>query len=279
MKLLDKILARLSRDKAFAISKFFGNLIFEFPRIKSVSTENLRFCGFDESLGKEAVVNLLKCFFDFLKSKEYSEDFLESLFIVDEVKKREVLSTKGAILLTAHIGNWELFGAYFSVVSKGKLSVVAKPMKNEMVDRFINSLRESWGMKVIPTGRVTEIVRDLKNNRFVAILLDQRPKVKEGVLTSFLGRKTFTNKGVALISIKTGKPVIPAFCYLVGDRYEVDIFDPIHPDGKSIEELTQIYTSFIEKAVKKHPEQWFWAHRRWKNSPEFKEWKWKSSSL
>jgi KDO2-lipid IV(A) lauroyltransferase len=273
LKLLSNVLTPLSRDKLFRFSEVLGKLVYRFPRVKNVSEENLEFCNFSKAFGREAVVNLLKCFLDFMKSRDYSEDYLKSLFSVKEGKLKRVLSMDGAILLTAHIGNWELLGAFFSVISGGRLSVVAKPMKNPRVNEFINGLREFWRMKVIPTGKVLEVVKDLKRGRFVAILLDQRPKVKEGVLTDFLGRKTYTNKGAALLSLKTGKPVIPAFCYLSGSKYEVEIFDPIYPDGKSVEELTQIYTSFIERAVMKHPEQWFWVHRRWKNSPEFKRWK------
>lgn len=167
-------------------------------------------------------------------------------------------------------------GAFYSILSGGNLSVVAKPMKNWRVNNFINSIRQKWKMKVIPTGRVIEIVKDLKRGRHVAILLDQRPKVKEGVLTSFLGRDTYTNRGAALLSIKTRKPIIPAFCFVEGNRYVIEVGKPIQPAGKSVEELTQECTKVIEMAVKKHPEQWFWFHRRWKNSPEFKRWKEKS---
>ncbi len=164
-------------------------------------------------------------------------------------------------------------GALFSVLSDGKLSVVAKPMKNWRVDRLINSIRQKWGIKVIPIGNVIEIVKDLKRKRYVGILLDQRPKVKEGVLTNFLERETYTNRGAAILSIKTGKPAIPAFCFMEGDKYLIEVYEPIYPDGKTVEELTRGYAKAIEKAVRKHPEQWFWFHRRWKNSPEFKKWK------
>jgi KDO2-lipid IV(A) lauroyltransferase len=124
----------------------------------------------------------------------------------------------------------------------------------------------------VPTGARTAVLHELVRGRYVGILLDQRPKVRDGVLTTFLGRKTYTHKGVAVLSLKTGKPVVPAFCIVEGLRYRVKLFEPIYPEG-SVEELTQKYTSAIDSVVREHPEQWFWFHRRWKNSPEFLRWR------
>jgi len=260
----------LRRERALSLAKGLGSLLYHYPRIKNVCEENLKFTGFPLEIGKESFKNFLACATDFLKLPTYSFPFLKSLFHPVEPSK---VPEGGGILLTAHIGNWELMGALFSKLSGGKLSVVAKPMKNRRVDRLINSIRESWGIKVIPTGRGIEILRELKRGRFVGVLLDQRPKVKEGVLTTFLGRKAYTNKGAALLSIKSGKPAIPAFCFIEDGKYRIEVGQPIYPEGRSVEELTELYTAEIEKAVRKHPEQWFWFHRRWKNSPEFKEWK------
>ena len=261
---------KLSREKALSFARALGSIVYHYPRVKRVCEENLKFTGFPASIGKESVKNFFAFGADFFRLPVMTERELSSLFYPPPLSK---IPQGGGILLTAHIGNWELMGALFSRLSGGKLSVVAKPLKNEKVNGLINSIRSLWGIKVIPTGRATEIFKDLKRERYVGILLDQRPKVKEGVLTTFLGRKTYTNRGAALLSIKSGKPVIPAFCFLKEDgRYEIEVYEPIYPQGKSTEELTQLYTSAIERAVRKHPEQWFWFHRRWKNSPEFKEW-------
>ena len=267
------LIERVSREKAFKAGDILADIFYNYPRIKRVTEENLQFTGFPVKIGKESLRNFLRCSIDFVRSKNYSFEYLKGLF---KPVDPSVVPPEGGILLTAHIGNWELMGALFSVLSNGKLSVVAKPMKNWKVDRLINSIRQKWGIKVIPTGNIIEIVKDLKRKRYVGILLDQRPKVKEGVLTKFLERETYTNKGAAILSIKTGKPAIPAFCFMEGDKYSIEVYEPIYPDGKTVEELTQEYAKAIEKAVRKHPEQWFWFHRRWKNSPEFKKWKEKS---
>ncbi len=261
---------RLKREKAIALGQKLGSLLYNYPRVKRVSEENLKFTGFKLEIGKEAFKNFLAFSIDFLKLPTYTYQYLSSLFYPPQASK---LPEEGGFLLTAHIGNWELMGALFSKLSGGKLAVVAKPLKNKRVNRLINSIRESWGVRVIPTGKGLEILRELKRGNFVGILLDQRPKVKEGYLTTFLGRKAYTNKGLALLSLKTGKPVIPAFCFLEGEKYRIEIYEPIYPKGKTPQELTQLYTTAIEKAVRKHPEQWFWFHRRFKNSPEFKKWK------
>jgi len=261
---------RFSRETAFRIGDKATEVIYRYPRIKRITEENLLFTGLPLNIGKESLRNFIRCSIDFFRLPSYSPEYLKNLFKPVDLSK---VPKEGGILLTAHIGNWELMGALFSCLSGGKLSVVAKPMKNRRVNELINSIRKMWGIKVIPTGNALEIVKDLKRGRYVGILLDQRPKVKEGILTSFLGRQTYTNKGAAILSIKTEKPVIPAFCFIEDGKYVVKTYEPIRPENKSIEELTQEYTTAIEKAVKEHPEQWFWFHRRWKNSPEFKNWR------
>ena len=274
--LKEGFLKRVSRRQALSFGSYLAKILYTKTRAKKVSEENLRFVGFDISIGEKAFENFVRCSVDFLRSENYSFEFLDSIFSFrDEstVSIEELNSLNGGILLTAHIGNWELLGGWFSRVSGGRLSVVAKPMRNRKVDNLINRIRTQLGVKVIPTGKPVEILKDLKKGKFVAILLDQRPTEKEGVLLNFLGRKTYVNKGVAVLSVKTGKPVIPAFCYVEGERYSFEVHRPIYPEGRTVEELTSIYSSWIEKAVIKRPEQWFWIHRRWKNSPEFKRWK------
>jgi KDO2-lipid IV(A) lauroyltransferase len=269
LKLTVSGIQRLDRKRAFSIAGKLGSVLYNIPRVRGVCEENLRFTGFPEEIGRESFKNFLKASVDFFRMSKYSEEEIKNLFLpVDP----SVVPEEGGFLLTAHIGNWEIMGALFSILSKGKLSVVAKPMKNKRVDKLINGIRRRFGIRVIPTGKGIEIFKEIKRGNYVGVLLDQRPKVKEGVLTSFLGRKTYTNKGLALLSVKTGKPVIPAFCFLEGERYRIEVCEPIYPEG-SVEELTQKYTSAIERAVRRHPEQWFWFHRRWKNSPEFREWK------
>ena len=269
MKASLSFLQNVSRETAFKVGDALSNLAYNLPRIKRVTETNLRFTGHPTSIGIKSLQNFVRCSIDFFRSLKYPFEELSSLI---EECPLEKIPPGGGILLTAHIGNWELMGAFFSVKSGGKLSVVAKPMKNEKVNALINNIRQKWGIKVIPTGNVIEMVKDLKRGKYLGILLDQRPKVKEGILTEFLGRKAYTNKGAAVLSIKTKKPVIPAFCFITKDfNYRVEIGNPIYPENKSVEELTILYTKEIEKAVKKHPEQWFWFHNRWKNSPEFKE--------
>ena len=259
----------LSRERALKLAEIFGDLFYNLPRVKRVCEENLEFTGFERRIGKESFKNFLKAAVDFLRLPKYGEEELKGFFYpVDP----SCVPQGGGFLLTAHVGNWEIMGALFSVLSGGKLAVIAKPLKNPRVNRLVNGIRERFGIRVIPTGRTASVFREVKSGNYVGVLLDQRPKVKEGVLTEFLGRKTYTNRGLAVLSLKTGKPVIPAFCFMEGVKYRIEVYEPIEPKG-TVEELTRKYTKAIERAVMKHPEQWFWFHRRWKNSPEFKEWK------
>ena len=106
--------------------------------------------------------------------------------------------------------------------------------------------------------------------------MDQNFDWYEGVFVDFFGRKACTNKGMALLALKTESPVIPMFLVRERSRFKV-IFEPEVPlirtgdKTKDIEANTQQYNEVIEKIVRRYPEQWFWVHQRWKTKP-FQPW-------
>ncbi len=259
----------MKRERAFKLSKYLSEIIYTYPRVRKVTSENLSFTGFPKHYGKLCVENFLKCLVDFVKSRDYSNKALKDMF---EISGTENIPKNGCIFLTAHMGNWELLGGFFSRITGKELYVVAKPMKNRFVDNFINDIRKGLGLNVIKLGNTKKLLSVLKGENYLGMLLDQRPRVREAVATKFLGRRTYTNRGLAILSLRFNKPVVPAFCYLDGLTYKATVEKPIYPDGKTVEELTRIYAERISDAVSKHPEHWFWFHRRWKNSEEFKSW-------
>jgi KDO2-lipid IV(A) lauroyltransferase len=169
LKLTVSGIQRLDRKRAFSIAGKLGSVLYNIPRVRGVCEENLRFTGFPEEIGRESFKNFLKASVDFFRMSKYSEEEIKNLFLpVDP----SVVPEEGGFLLTAHIGNWEIMGALFSILSKGKLSVVAKPMKNKRVDKLINGIRRRFGIRVIPTGKGIEIFKEIKRGNYVGVLLD-----------------------------------------------------------------------------------------------------------
>jgi len=180
---------------------------------------------------------------------------------------------KGVFILTGHFVNWELIAAAVAI-RFGQLAVVARPSNNRSLNRLIYELRSRFRTEVIPKQNgMRKIFTSLKKNKLIAILLDQNVDWYNGVFVNFLGRQACVNKGLALMALRTGSPVIPVFPVKQKDgRYKIIIGEEvtlIRTGDKTmdVEENTALFTKIIEKQVKEHPDHWFWFHRRWKTLP------------
>lgn len=180
---------------------------------------------------------------------------------------------RGAFLLSAHFGNWELLAAAH-VLTGYPLSVVIRPLDNPAMEAVVARCREKVGLRLIPKREaLREVVAALARGEMVGILLDQNVTVREGVFVPFFGRLASTSKGLALLALKTGAPVVPVFIHREpGGAHRVTVEPPV-PLQRSgdheadVRENTAAFTRIIERHVVAHPEQWFWVHRRWKTRP------------
>ena len=182
----------------------------------------------------------------------------------------EALShNKGCIVFTGHFGNWELAAQLLGNLTK-KVYAVAKKQKNPFFNNFVNNLRESNFVHLIPMKiALRGIVTAIKENKVILMLGDQNAG-KSGVVAQFFNMPASTNPGTAKIALKYHVPVVFAVCYRLHDGTFVMQFEkPIYPKvtipfDEEIREYTQLFTSKLESWVKKYPHQWFWFHRRWK---------------
>jgi KDO2-lipid IV(A) lauroyltransferase len=276
------LLARLLPFKIVQrLGKLFGIFMFNFiPYRKKVALENLK-KSFPEKSDEEirrilklAYVNLGITFFEFMGFANLKiSDFdgfvkLENFDVVVEALKKG----KGLILMSGHFGNWEL-GAIATGIKIGKpLNVIVKKQRNKFVDREINKWRCWFGNKVIPMEKAfRESLRILSEGGIVALLADQSAP-KEGLYVNFLGRPASTFTGPAIMSIRTGAPIVMGFAIREGNyRYRI-VFEKIdftssESEDENIIKLTQLHTSMLEKYIRLYPDHWLWFHRRWKHQP------------
>lgn len=178
---------------------------------------------------------------------------------------------KGVLLITGHLGNWELFA--LSVAANIRpLAVVAKPMKKQYIDRLLEKLRHQRGNSVIYRDRaVREMLTTLKSNGIVGILVDQVVPPPHGVIVQFLGRPAWTTRMPVKMAMKSGAAIVPTFIHREGDRNIVTIYPEMELGGDGTEEErilrdTDRLNRYIEEQIVRFPTQWNWFYRRWKGT-------------
>ena len=180
---------------------------------------------------------------------------------------------KGVLVVTAHLGNWELLSA--ALASRHPAAAVAQKLYDTRFDKIITQFREKGlGVSMIKRGMALRgILEALRENQIVIVLCDQDTG-KDGVFVPFFGKAAWTQSGTARIALKTGVPVVPAYVVRSFDgayemHVEKQIPPPIGADAeKNILEMTRRYTESIESYVKAYPDQWVWMHDRWRTRPK-----------
>lgn len=192
----------------------------------------------------------------------------------EQALKDAMAMGRGCFVLTGHFGNWELMSAAVSLWYRTHGAVVVRPADFGPADEVLTRLRTRCGSEIIPKKKaMKKLLLGTRQNMSMGILLDQNVDWYEGVFVPFLGRWACTNKGLALIAMKTGTPVLPMFSVRQPDgRYRVIFEEPvelIRSESKlfDTEENTAAFNRVIEKYIHWYPDQWFWFHKRWKTKP------------
>ncbi len=179
---------------------------------------------------------------------------------------------RGAILLTAHLGNWEFAGARLAAEGFPVIAI-AREQRDSTLTQYILRTRESTGMKIYHRESAVKAgLLALKRNELVGMLMDQNAG-DDGLFVEFFGHLASTAAGAAVFALRTGAAVLPTFAYRTPEDTHVVTVDapvPLIRTGdhkRDIYENTARYTKIIEEKVRAHPEQWFWLHKRWKSRP------------
>jgi KDO2-lipid IV(A) lauroyltransferase len=177
---------------------------------------------------------------------------------------------KGVILLSSHFGNWEFIAISVAMQIGIPFSVIVKPLRNPYVFEWMNRARTKFGNEIVPLGiSIRKTYQTLKEKKIVAMVADQRGP-HEGVRVIFFGRKVAVYTGPAALALKTGSPIICGIPVRQQNyKYhtvlvEIPVSDLPENDEDKIVEISQRYTSYLEKIIRENPEQWLWMHNMWK---------------
>ena len=180
------------------------------------------------------------------------------------------LAGRGVLMLSGHMGNFELAAAWLSRYNP--VDFLVKPLGNPAVDARIERLRRAAGVGVISTrGGVKQVFRALRAGHWIAVAADQDAG-RHGVFVPFFGRLASTAEGAARIALQTGTPMTLGTMRRQHDGRHLLMFDPPRQsqgltDEAAVTELTAWHTALLERRVRETPEQYFWLHRRWKTRP------------
>jgi len=282
IEMLFKLLGLIPRKWTFGLGNRLGHFLYLVDKKhREIVLNNLtRAFGREknryeiEMLAKQVFKNAFQIVFEIGWSLNLDEKRLMEYFTIEGRShfKNAYEKGQGVLVLTGHFGNWELLSVIGAMLAY-PLSVLYRPLDFKPLDRFFVNLRTRFGGKVIPLKRsMFEILKSLGRGEMVVLLMDQNVDWYEGVFVDFLGHRACTNKGLALLALKTRVPVVPVFMVREKGGFTAKFLPeiPLKISGdktRDVEDNTQQYNQVIESFLRRYPDQWFWLHQRWKTRP------------
>ena len=211
-------------------------------------------------------------FIDMLRVDQYrGQEDIDRYF---EINGKEHLSEalelgRGCIVLSGHLGFWEA-GSFFMPQLGFSTEIVAKPMRNPLVDAYFRRIRESNGNQIINSRKGARgILKSLQNNNAVVILLDQHLSGQGSIVAPFFGRPAHTTTIITQMATRYQIPIVAGFSYRRPDNtYQCHFEKMILLEGDLSDENvlanTTLLNQQIEDGVRHNISQWFWLHRRWR---------------
>lgn len=181
---------------------------------------------------------------------------------------------RGVLLLAAHLGNWEV--AAIAALARhphyrGRFHIMRRPLWPNWLHRLVTRRFAAAGIGVLPkVGSLDRILARLAAGDAVIFVLDQHACGRDGVVVDFFGHPASTSRSLAILARATGAGVVPVSTWRERDGRHVLRFDDELPllacedASEGIRSNTRAYNAALERMIERHPEQWFWVHRRWK---------------
>lgn len=271
----------LSQESCHYLARRLAVLMHSILRIRrSVVEENLRhaFPGLNRDQRDRIALRMWEHLFLLASEVAHTErkihynNWRKHVRLCDaDVIMRALYDDRPVILVTGHYGNFEISNFVLGMYGF-ETYTVARPLDNPFLDRFLGQFRRSRGQHLVnKQGSATLLEEVLRGGGTVAVLADQHAGPK-GCHVEFFGRPASTHKAIALFALQHDAPLITAYARRTGGSLQFDIgctgkLDPrdvTHADP--VRFITQWFTNELEKIIRIGPEQYWWVHRRWKES-------------
>jgi KDO2-lipid IV(A) lauroyltransferase len=271
-------------QRATSATPPIGRFLWRFlPFRRDVIVENLRRVYGDrvddlelERLAQMHYGHLARLFGEFLRFRWLSAARKSALVRVEGLDMLRAVHArgKGVLILTGHFGNWEVAtvaGLRKFPEAHGRFHFVRRAIKPRWLEALVTRRFQRAGFGVLAKrGSLDELCERLEAGDLVVFPFDQHASGRDGVVVDFFGHPAGTFRSLAVIAQATGAPVLPASSWREADGTHVLRFEeplaPIVDDDPKVELAanTRAYNAALERLVVRHPEQWWWVHRRWK---------------
>ncbi|HPQ71157.1 MAG TPA: lysophospholipid acyltransferase family protein [bacterium] len=281
--LMVRLARSLSWEGAYRLGTWIGRALYRLKVRRKVAMTNLDIVFGESKTAHEkddiyrlSLFNFGRQAINYLRIPLMDEAFWRDCFKMENehVLRNAYNQGRGVIFLYMHFGPWELPGGKISLAGY-PISVVAKKIKNPVIDKLVVEARDAMGLGSIAHRDSMERIREgLAQGEGVIMVIDQNMKRSQGMFVDWLGRPASTPRSTAWIVRETGAPVISGYAVQSGPReFKMVMTEEIMwiADEDPQEELrlnTQRYVEDVQRHIYAMPEQWFWLHRRWKIQPE-----------
>lgn len=270
------VLATLSStplSTANALARFYVRVLdMALPRLRRTALKNLEMAGFAgrERITTGAFDSIARLVVSFARFPRITRDNVRELIRYEGLENFEQARSlgKGVLVATGHLGNWEL-SAFAHAYLTAPMHIVVRPIDNARIDALVEHRRELSGNRAIAKKDAARgILRALAAGDAVGVLIDQNTTPDQGVFIDFFGVKACAGSAFVKLAHHSGAAVVPGYALWSEkeERYVLH-FEPAVEMTGDVERDTQHVHARLEAAIRKHPEQWLWIHRRWKTRP------------
>ncbi len=272
----------LPRPAARAVGAGLGALIYHaLPRLRRVGEQNLALAYPDKPPAERQAIlrgvyrslgwQLAEFCHMARLTPEVASQFIRYEGLANYLAARD--RGRGVLVLTGHLGAWELSSFYHSLMGH-PMGMVIRRLDNPRVDAFVNALRCRHGNRVLHKDDFARgLLTAMHRGETVGILMDTNMTPPQGVFVPFFGTEACTATALARIALKTNAAVLPGFLvwekasYVLHFGPELSLSRTADPE-RDILAATALCTATLESWIRRYPDQWLWVHRRWKTRPE-----------
>ncbi|HYO57427.1 lysophospholipid acyltransferase family protein [Archangium sp.] len=280
-RMMDAVCA-LPASMRDALARFVGWLAFTLGIRRRVTLENLAHAYPELSEAERraialgAYITMARVALESIDAKDHVEPEWEEPEVKGEAweaLKANIARGQGALLVTAHFGNWERAGKM--ILRRGiPMNALVRPLKGALNMRIVDNRVAAGSGLIYPKGAIAQAQEAVQLGETVLMLLDQSLPAKAAVFVPFFGRPASTTPAMAVVARRTGVPVFVVMGVrdASGRKMRLEVEGPIAPpeglgEQDAIIAHTAAVTAVLEKYVRRYPDQWLWLHRRWKVQP------------